>query len=110
MLYDGPMGYSTLISHEAGPERWAIAVKVNLSREETNELFLSGDSMLSWPAEGLVAVGDDESVLERSSIFVSEIAAHPSGLLISYSDEIHAQQAAALLRAQFAQAGIEEEV
>jgi hypothetical protein len=104
------MGYSTVISHQAAPERWTVAVKVNLSRAETNDLFLSGDSMLSWPVDGLVPLSEDDPMPERSSIFVSEIAAQSSGLQICYSDQAHAERTAALLKAQFAQVGIEEEV
>lgn len=110
MLYDGAMGYSTLISHEAEPDRWTVAVKVNLSRAETNDLFLSGDSMLSWPVDGLIHVSESGLVPERSSMFVSEVATHPAGLLISYSEKVCAERTAALLKIQFAQAGIEEEV
>ncbi len=104
------MGYSTVISHQAGPDRWAVSVKVNLSRAETNDLFLAGDSMLSWPVEGLMASSDDGRMPERSSIFVSEIAAQPDGLQICYSDQAQAERTAALLKAQFSDAGIEEEV
>jgi hypothetical protein len=104
------MGYSTAISHEAGSDRWTVAVRVGLSRAETNELFLAGDSMLSWPTEGLIPTSGDESIPERSGMFVSEVAAHPAGLVICYSDQAHAERTAALLRVQFAQAGINEEV
>lgn len=104
------MGYSTVISNEAGSDRWTVSVKVSLSREETNELFLSGDSMLSWPVEGLLPTSDEEPMPERSSIFVSEIAAQPEGLRLCYSDGTSAERTAALLRAQFAQVGIEEEI
>jgi hypothetical protein len=47
---------------------------------------------------------------ERSSIFVSEIAALPSGLAILYGNQADAERAAALVQAQFAQAGIDKEV
>lgn len=104
------MGYSTVISQEAGADRWTVSVKVNLTRAETNDLFLSGDSMLSWPVEGLMASSDDGLMPERSSIFVSEIAAQPAGLRICYSDQAHAERTAELLKAQFSHAGIEEEV
>jgi len=109
LLYDEDMGYSTVISHDTGSDCWAVSVKVNLSRAETNELFLSGDSMLSWPVEGLVPVSGDGSIPERSGMFVSEVAAHPNGLVICYSDQGNAERTAGVLRAQFAQAGIREE-
>lgn len=110
MLYDLVMGYSTTISHEAGPDRWTVAVKVHLSRAETNDLFLSGDSMLSWPVDGLIPDVGEDQIPERSSMFVSEIVAHPGGLLLSYSDKAHAEQTVTLFKVQFAQAGIEEDV
>ena len=67
------------MSHEAGPERWTVTVKVSLSRAETDDLFLSGESMVSWPVEGLLHTSGEEPIPERGSIFVSEVAAHPSG-------------------------------
>ena len=104
------MGYSTEIGQEAGSDRWKVSVKVNLSRAETNELFLAGDSLLSWPVEGLLPTSGDASIPERSGMFVSEVAAQPAGLVICYSDQAHAERTLALLRVQFAQAGIKEEV
>ncbi len=106
MLYDGTMGYSTSIDREAGSERWVVAARVNLSRAESNQLFLSGDSMVSWPAEGLES---EDSKLERSSMFVSEIAARPDGLVIRYREQAQAARAATVLRMQFGQIGIQEE-
>jgi hypothetical protein len=104
------MGYSTAISQARGPDRWTVSVRVTLSRAETNELFLSGDSMVSWPSEGLLPMSEDVSIPERSGMFVSEIAAQAGGLVICYSDQADAERTLALLRAQFAQAGIHEEV
>ena len=104
------MGYSTAIAQQAGSGRWAVTVSVHLSRTETNDLFLSGDSMVSWPVEGLVHSVEGEAMPERSSMFVSEIAALPEGLPIFYAEQSQAERAATLIRTQFAQAGIEEEV
>jgi hypothetical protein len=103
------MGYSTAISHELGPDRWKVSVRVSLSRAETNDLFLSGDSMLSWPTEGLLAMSGDGSIPERSGMFVSEVAAQPGGLVICYAGQAHAERTLGLLQAQFAHAGIKEE-
>ncbi len=110
MLYHEPMGYSTAITKEQGSQRWMVSVRVNLSRTETNELFLSGDSMLSWPTDGLLHAQGDASIPERSGMFVSEVAAQPSGLIICYTDQANAERTLGLLRAQLAQAGINEEV
>ena len=103
------MGYSTAIEQPTGSDGWAVTVNVHLSRSETNDLFLAGDSMVSWPAEGLVHSPEGEAMPERSSIFVSEIAALPAGLVIHYADQAKAERAAEVIRTQFAQAGIEEE-
>lgn len=109
MLYHGAMGYSTVIKKESRPACWSVSLKVALSREETNELFLSGDSMLSWPPEGLIHASDAEVVPERSGMFVSEVAAQDSGLVIRYAEESQADKAVALLHAQLEQIGIKEE-
>ena len=94
-------------------------LRVSLSRAETNELFLSGDSMVSWPVEGLDAVvcgavagggaAHGDLRLERSGIFVSEIAARPAGLALRYQEQSQAERAATLLGMQFSQIGIKEE-
>ena len=86
-----------------------VLVKVSLSRVESNQLFLSGDSMVSWPAEGMRASGTGDPRLERSGMFVSEIAARPSGLEIRYGEQAQAERASTLIRMQLAQIGIEEE-
>jgi hypothetical protein len=109
LLYDGRMGFATSVKHESKPGYWVVSVKVNLSRAETNELFLSGDSMLSWPSEGLVPTSTHDSKPERSGMFVSEVAAQPEGLAIRYGDQAQAERTAALIRTQLAQIGINEE-
>lgn len=94
-------------------------LRVNLTRAESNELFLSGDSMVSWPVEGLDsaagvasaagATGEGDLKLERSGMFVSEVAARPGGLVLRYREQSQAERAATLLRMQFNQIGIKEE-
>lgn len=101
------MGFSTTIEQAAEPNGWAVVVRVVLSRAESNDLFLSGDSMVSWPAEGLEPTDDPR--LERSSMFVSEIAARPEGLRIQYLGREQAERAATVLRTQLGQVGIKEE-
>lgn len=107
VLYDGAMGYTTVIEAEPGSGGWAVILRAVLTRAESNELFLSGDSMVSWPVDGLEST--DDLRLERSSMFVSEIAARPAGLRIRYRERSQAEQAAAVLRLQLGQIGIEEE-
>lgn len=103
------MGYSTTVEQETGSESWTVSLKINLSRAETNELFLSGDSILSWPVGGLLPTGGDDSRPERSGMFVSEIAAQPLGLTLRYGDRAQAERTAALLGSQLVQIGIAEE-
>jgi hypothetical protein len=101
------MGYSTTVGSEPESGTWAVVLKVHPSRAESNDLFLSGDAMVAWPVEG-IQLGED-LVLERSSIFVSEVAARPEGLRLRYRERAQAEHAAAVLRAQFGQIGIVEE-
>jgi hypothetical protein len=109
LLYHCPMGFATAIKHESGPGCWSVAVKISLSRAETNELFLLGDSILSWPTEGLVPTQGQDSKPERSGMFVSEVAAQPLGLSIRYREQAQAERTVSLLRAQLSQIGINEE-
>ena len=103
------MGYSTALTQEPASESWLITVKVVLTRAESNDLFLSGDSMVSWPAEGLQTPSSADTRLERSGMFVSEMASRPSGLVLRYQGQTEAERALKLLRIQFAQIGIQEE-
>lgn len=103
------MGYSVVVKQDPGSDTWTVLLKVNLSRAESNELFLSGDSMVSWPVEGLRVAAHGDLKLERSGIFVSEVAARSTGLGLGYQEQAQAERAAAVLRMQFAQIGIKEE-
>ncbi len=103
------MGYLTEIEHEPGSQYWVVKVRVNLTRAESNDLFLSGDSMVSWPIEGLDLAPDENLRLERSGIFVSEVAARPAGLSLPYRQRAQAERTETLLRTQFAQIGIKQE-
>ena len=67
-----------------------------------------GYAMVSWPVEGLES--DEDPKLRRSSMFVSEVAARPLGLWIRYREKAQAERAATVLRVQFGQIGIKEEV
>ncbi len=103
------MGYSTVVTRESDSESWIVKVRVVLSRAESNELFLSGDAMVSWPGEGLQVDAAGDLRLERTGMFVSEVAARPLGLGLRYGDQAQAERAATLLRLQFQQIGIKEE-
>ena len=107
MLYDGAMGYSAAVTRDPQTDTWLVTVRANLSRAESNALFLSGDSMVSWPVEGLESGA--EAALQRSSMFVSEVAARPQGLALRYREQAQAERAVAILRVQFGRVGIQEE-
>jgi hypothetical protein len=104
------MGYRADILSEPATGSWIVSVRVNLNRAESNELFLSGDTMLSWPVDGLALDSMDGAMPERSSMFVSEVAARPSGLRLRYREKAQAEYTVALLRMQFSQIGIGEGV
>lgn len=103
------MGYATAIVQESGSDFWTVTLRVNLTRAESNDLFLSGDSMVSWPVEGLEVPAEGDLGLERSSMFVSEIAARARGLGLRYREQAQAERSATILRMQLAQIGIKEE-
>ena len=65
--------------------------------------------MVSWPGEGLQADPAGDPRLERTGMFVSEVAARPLGLGLRYEDQAQAERAATLLALQFRQIGIQEE-
>ena len=107
VLYDGVMGYTLVIEQEAGSDAWVVVLEATLTRAESNDLFLTGDSMVSWPVDGIEPTDDPR--LERSSMIVSEIAARPGGLRIRYRERTQAERAATVLRIQLDQVGIKEE-
>ena len=72
---------------------------VNLDRRETNELFLAGDKLISWPTEGMLS-GADEAPFARSSMFLSEIVSRPAGLDLLYESEARATRVARILADQ----------
>ncbi len=103
------MGYAATVTHEPTSGTWAVSVRVTLTRAESTDLFLSGDSMVSWPTEGIATSNSADPRLERSGMFVSEMASRPTGLCIRYGSQDEAERAAKLFRIQFAQIGIQEE-
>jgi hypothetical protein len=91
------MDLSLFTSSEA--EGWLVHVAVRLDRRETNELFLAGDKLISWPTEGMLSRAD-EAPFARSSMFLSEIVARPAGLDLLYESEGHATTVARILAHQ----------
>ena len=99
------MGFRLTIDDQ--PDGYAVLLAVTPTRRETNELFLSGDSMVSWPTDGLIQDGDP--LLARTSMFISEIAARPQGMTLRFASHGQAERAAALLCLQLDQIGIGRE-
>ena len=78
---------------------WQVRLRVTLDRRETNELFLAGDALISWPTEGMLSSGGT-SPFERSSMFLSEIVSRPDGLELTYETEGLATRTAQILAYQ----------
>lgn len=78
---------------------WRVHLRVSLDRRETNELFLAGDKLISWPTEGMMSSGGP-TPLERSSMFLSEIVARPGGIELVYETEALAARTSQILAYQ----------
>ena len=81
----------------------AVHVRVRLSSRELNRLFLSGDTLIQLPLDGIV----DEAAaapMPRMSIFLSEIAGSSDGFTRTFVDVGSADRFAAVVRAQIATA------
>jgi len=72
---------------------------VRLSSRETSRLFLSGDTLIQLPLDGLVAQ-PEAAPITRTSIFLSELAGSPEGFTRTFIDEAHADAFAAAVRSQ----------
>ena len=81
----------------------AVHVRVRLSARELNRLFLSGDTLIQLPLEG---VSDDSggAPIPRTTMFLSEIAGAPDGFLRTFSDATCAASYAQAVREQISMA------
>ncbi len=77
---------------------WEVRLSVTLDRRETSDLFLAGDSLISWPTEAMVHQG--AGPIDRSSMFLSEIVARPEGLRLVYVTEEAATRSGKILEYQ----------
>lgn len=73
-------------------------MSVYLDRRETNELFLAGDTLISWPTEGMRPLGTGP--ITRSSMFLSEVVARAEGLRLAYETEELASRTGRILESQ----------
>lgn len=111
------MGFRVTHTFDQRTGEHIVTVRVDLTMAETRDLFLSGDTIISWP-EGELRSGSDpvgcgsgggsDRSLTRTGMFVSELAGLAQGLEIGYRQAIDAEQTAHLLRLQLLRAGIEE--
>ena len=99
------MGFRIVI--EKTQNTWVLELAVSLTRTESAEVFVSGDTLLQWPEEGLRSVSN--LPLERTTMFISEAAARTEGVRLEYATEKQAASAAAMLRRELEEAGIQEE-
>ena len=111
------MGFSVTHSFDRGAAEHLVTVRVGLTMAETNSLFLSGDTIISWPEGELRASGSagsagsyqgQDPVPARTGMFVSELARLAQGLEIGYRQAAEAERAVQLVRLQLLRAGIEE--
>jgi hypothetical protein len=112
------VGFSVAQRFDPETAQYVVAFSVALTMAETNSLFLSGDTIISWPdggdlrsapkvgAEG--AEGSRDHSLTRTGMFVSELARLAQGLEIGYRQSAEADRAAQLVRLQLLRAGIKE--
>ena len=81
----------------------AVNVRVRLSSRELNRLFLSGDTLIQLPLDG-IADEVEAAPMPRMSIFLSEIAGSSGGFTRTFVDTQSADRFAAVVRAQIATA------
>jgi hypothetical protein len=86
------------VSQSPVADGWEVSLTVSLDRRETNELFLAGDKLVTWPT-GLVRPFGSGPI-DRTSMFLSEIVARPEGLRLVYESMEAAQTAAKVLESQ----------
>jgi hypothetical protein len=105
------MGFQISISPDLPSGLWTIRLCLNLSRQESNEIFLRGDLMLVWPGEGLnQSLGLSPGGLARNGMHISEVASRCEGIEIRYLNRGLAERAASALRVQLSEAGLAAEV
>jgi hypothetical protein len=77
----------------------AVRVRLALTPRETNQLYLSGDTLIQLPTEG--AMPESEAVpFVRPSMFLSELAGTRDGLTRIFTDATAAERYAAAVRSQ----------
>ena len=91
------------VGSEQVAEGVAVHVRVRLSPRELNRLFLSGDTLIQLPLEGIIDEPGNAPI-PRMSMFLSEIAGAPDGFLRTFSDAACADSFARVVREQISTA------
>ncbi len=81
----------------------AVHVRVRLSSRELNRLFLSGDTLIQLPLDGM-ADEPESAPIPRMSMFLSEIAGSPDGFSRTFADATQADSFARAVREQISTA------
>jgi hypothetical protein len=94
------------IAKELVPDGVAVRVLVRLSGREANRLFLSGDTLVELPLDGVVdaPAAAGSSPIPRSTIFLSELAGLAGGYTRVFADDASADRFAAAVRADLQKA------
>jgi len=87
------------IANEQAPDGVAVCVRVRLSGRETSRLFLSGDTLIQLPLDG-VLTAQEGSPIPRTSIFLSELVGLADGLSRGFADSAAADAFADAVRSQ----------
>lgn len=87
------------IAREHLPHGVTVRVQVRLSGREANRLFLSGDSLIQLPLEGVLP-GVEKAPIPRMTIFLSELAGTRDGLTFTFADDAAAESFGASIRTQ----------
>lgn len=77
----------------------AVTVQITLDPRERNRLFISGDVLLELPADGAVPI-PSSAPIERTSMFLSELAGSRDGVTRVFADAPSAERFAAGIRKQ----------
>jgi hypothetical protein len=80
-----------------------VHVLIRLSARELNRLFLSGDTLIQLPLDGM-ADEPGGAPIPRMSMFLSEIAGSPAGFSRTFADATHADSFARVVREQISTA------
>lgn len=78
------------ISSEQVAAGVAVHVHVRLTPRELNRLYLSGDTLIQLPLDG-IADESSSAPIARTSIFLSELAGNQAGFTRLFIDAVHAE-------------------